>query len=267
MLKIGDVARLNGISVDTVRYYDKIGLFPADKISESGYRYYYPESLMKLDTILWLRSNGLPLEEIRKVVESNSSMQLYDIMQNRIAEIKTEIQKLHQQLEICTIFSGHMKLANEYPESIPYFLSYPNRYYVLDDISIDPRNKAEYELGIKRVFPKYSDKFYFYNSFYGGIYPIDPQKDMIRKEFHVAVFNIGDTKDVSLQEMKSGIYAVMPVYGFNTIEESFPILQSYIYENHYHICSDCYVLKIWEQNDGYNEEQELLQLQVRVEKK
>lgn len=266
MLKIGDVARLNGISVDTVRYYDKIGLFPADKVSESGYRYYYPESLLKLDLILWLRTNGMSLEEIRKVIDSKSSHQLYEVMQNRIAEIDIQMKKLQQQLEICKIYSGHMRLADEYPESNGYFLSYPRRWYMLDEQNIDPTDKDEYELSLKRVFPKYSDKFYYYNSFYGGVRPMDYKMDMIRKEFHAAVFNLGDTQDACLKEMEAGIYAVMPVYGFDTVDEYFPIFRAFIHENHYRICSDCYVLKIWEQNDGYNEEQEMLQLQVRVEK-
>lgn len=44
MIKIGELAKICRVSVQTLRYYDKIGLLCADRVdTDSGYRYYAPE--------------------------------------------------------------------------------------------------------------------------------------------------------------------------------------------------------------------------------
>lgn len=63
---IGEVARLHNITIDTLRYYDKEDLFkPAYINRENGYRYYFPEQLIELSTIIELKTLGFPLKEIK----------------------------------------------------------------------------------------------------------------------------------------------------------------------------------------------------------
>ena len=45
LLRIGQVCKLYGISLDTLRHYDKIGLLKPLVTEPSGYRYYYIEQL------------------------------------------------------------------------------------------------------------------------------------------------------------------------------------------------------------------------------
>ena len=44
-LSISETAKLSGVSVRTLHYYDEIGLLKPREISDSGYRYYDKESL------------------------------------------------------------------------------------------------------------------------------------------------------------------------------------------------------------------------------
>ena len=49
---IGEVAEMMGVSVQTIRYYCKIGLIqPAYTNGETGYRYFAPEQLHYIDRI------------------------------------------------------------------------------------------------------------------------------------------------------------------------------------------------------------------------
>lgn len=64
---IGEVAELSGVTVRTLQYYDNIGLLPIEK-DASGRRYYRPGDLAKLQQVLFYRSLGLPLKEIRELV-------------------------------------------------------------------------------------------------------------------------------------------------------------------------------------------------------
>ena len=62
----GELARLNGISKQTLIFYDRTGVFsPNEKDPYNGYRYYGADQLEMLDHILILKDMGLSLKEIR----------------------------------------------------------------------------------------------------------------------------------------------------------------------------------------------------------
>lgn len=67
---VSEVAKLTGISVRTLHYYDQIGLLKPSELSESGYRYYDEEALWELQQILFYRELDFPLKEIREMMRS-----------------------------------------------------------------------------------------------------------------------------------------------------------------------------------------------------
>ena len=62
--RIGDVVRLLGLSADTLRYYEKIGLLPRVGRSESGIRSYSERDLSRLRFIQRAQKMGFSLSEI-----------------------------------------------------------------------------------------------------------------------------------------------------------------------------------------------------------
>jgi len=85
---IGTVARLAGISVRTLRYYDEIGLLrPVWTDPNSGYRWYEPEQLRRLHRIVALRDMGVRLVEIGFLLDESLSVdELRGILLLRRAE-------------------------------------------------------------------------------------------------------------------------------------------------------------------------------------
>jgi DNA-binding transcriptional MerR regulator len=67
---VSEVARLTGISVRTLHYYDDIGLLKPAQITRAGYRYYDESSLETLNQILFFRELEFPLKEIRRMLTS-----------------------------------------------------------------------------------------------------------------------------------------------------------------------------------------------------
>src|SRR3954453_18574660 len=66
--RIGEFARLTGISIKTLRYYDQIGLFqPAAVDPRTRYRLYIPQQLQDLAAVLALKDLGASLNDIRRV--------------------------------------------------------------------------------------------------------------------------------------------------------------------------------------------------------
>ncbi len=68
---IGETAVLLGVSTQTLRYYDKIGLLPPKYIDEeTGYRFYSYNQFHYIDKIKYLQGFGLSLEEIKVIIKS-----------------------------------------------------------------------------------------------------------------------------------------------------------------------------------------------------
>jgi MerR family Zn(II)-responsive transcriptional regulator of zntA len=65
----GDLARATGNTVRTIRFYEEQGLLRPSVVSEGGHRRYTEEDLEKLRLIADLRELGLPLCEIRAVLD------------------------------------------------------------------------------------------------------------------------------------------------------------------------------------------------------
>jgi Cd(II)/Pb(II)-responsive transcriptional regulator len=65
LLKIGELARLTGSQVETIRYYEREGLLPAPSRSEGNYRLYDDAHVERLQFIRHCRSLDMTLDEIR----------------------------------------------------------------------------------------------------------------------------------------------------------------------------------------------------------
>jgi MerR family mercuric resistance operon transcriptional regulator len=62
------LATLTGCNLETIRYYEKVGLLPAPPRSANGYRVYPPDLVRRLRFILRARDLGFSMEEIRSLL-------------------------------------------------------------------------------------------------------------------------------------------------------------------------------------------------------
>ncbi|MDX1456590.1 MAG: Cd(II)/Pb(II)-responsive transcriptional regulator [Marinobacter sp.] len=67
-MKIGQVSKQTGVAVETIRYYEKIGLLPEPEREDSGYRRYGPDHLKRLLFIKRCRNLDMAQEEIRQLI-------------------------------------------------------------------------------------------------------------------------------------------------------------------------------------------------------
>lgn len=65
---VGELASAVGCNVETVRYYEKIGLMPEPPRSEGGHRIYSLDLLKRLTFIRRSRELGFPIEQIRELL-------------------------------------------------------------------------------------------------------------------------------------------------------------------------------------------------------
>lgn len=79
---IRELARLSGLSTRTLRWYDEIGLLKPARVAESGYRYYGPAQVDRLQHILTYRALGLELARIRECLDDPSFDRLAALRQH-----------------------------------------------------------------------------------------------------------------------------------------------------------------------------------------
>lgn len=72
LYSIGEVSKMTGVSIDTLRYYDSIGLLHPNYINEdSHYRYYDVNQFWRIEVIRTLRSVDISIEDIRELITLN----------------------------------------------------------------------------------------------------------------------------------------------------------------------------------------------------
>ncbi|GGG72044.1 hypothetical protein GCM10010918_29660 [Paenibacillus radicis (ex Gao et al. 2016)] len=114
--KVGDLAKLTGLTVRTLRFYDQIGLFSPSGQTESGHRLYNELDLSRLQQILSLKELGLPLEEIKSVLSGGqiSPLEILSLQINQINEqIKLQQKLLEQLRHVSKLMQGKAELSVE----------------------------------------------------------------------------------------------------------------------------------------------------------
>jgi DNA-binding transcriptional MerR regulator len=100
MLRIGDFSKLSRVSVKTLRYYDEMGLLKPVSVDRlTGYRSYEFGQLARLYRILSLKELGFSLEEIRRFLDEDLSVeQMRGMLRLRRAEIREQLDRQAERL-------------------------------------------------------------------------------------------------------------------------------------------------------------------------
>lgn len=89
LLSVGRFARLAGVTIRTLRYYDEKGLLKPSAHRESGYRLYSLKDLVKLEQIVTLKFIGLSLEEIQDILRNGEpDLERILVLQQQIVDEK-----------------------------------------------------------------------------------------------------------------------------------------------------------------------------------
>lgn len=96
----GELARLCGVSVRTVQYYDARGILSPTDLSEGGRRIYSEEDLSQMKIICFLRELGLSLDNITKLLgEENSKEVISLILEEQRLRLEEELGETQEKLD------------------------------------------------------------------------------------------------------------------------------------------------------------------------
>ncbi|MCX8958941.1 Zn(2+)-responsive transcriptional regulator [Erwinia psidii] len=108
MYKIGQLAKLAGVTPDTIRYYEKQQMMDHEIRTEGGFRLYSDNDLQRLKFIRYGRQLGFSLEAIRELLsirvdpEHHTCQESKTIVQTRLLEVEgmiAELQHMQRSLQ------------------------------------------------------------------------------------------------------------------------------------------------------------------------
>ena len=103
LLRIGELASRGGVRVSALRFYDTIGLLPADR-RVGRRRYYHPRALRRLAMIRAAQEAGLPLAEIRVLLDQRRDQPVREqwqaLAEQRLPQLDQTIARLQNLRQV-----------------------------------------------------------------------------------------------------------------------------------------------------------------------
>ena len=106
----GELAKRSGCHLETVRYYEKIGLLPPPARTQGGHRLYQIDDQRRLRFILRGRELGFSIEELRSLLslvdsESYTCGEVYDLTVGHLKSVRQKIADLKRLERMLTKIS------------------------------------------------------------------------------------------------------------------------------------------------------------------
>lgn len=106
----GEMAKLCGVTVRTVQYYDARNILVPSELSEGGRRLYSEENLKRLKIICFLRELGLPIDAISQLFsEEDPGSVISLLIDQQAAAVREELEKEQRKLDKLTELQRELK--------------------------------------------------------------------------------------------------------------------------------------------------------------
>lgn len=131
LLSIGKMAEINGVSIPTLRLYDKNGLLkPAYIDPESGYRYYTLQQTARLDIIAYMKELGMSLGEIASVLRKEDIALIEGILAQKNEQLHEQMRRLKERHDAVERAILQIERYRKSPATGTISLEYIDRRYI-----------------------------------------------------------------------------------------------------------------------------------------
>ena len=268
MFSVGELAKYQKISKQTLIFYDKIGLFKPEYIDPvNGYRYYSAEQIDYLDTILIMKKIGFSLDEIKKHMKDFNKDNSLSLLKNQLSVIDKEINELiliksrllHRcsQMENAIINESHMPQTEFFQGQ---YILYHNVQSPYDMKEISIATKKCYAQALKENIPV------FYQC--GVTVPLKNISSGRFTEASTAFLTTDFTDIPNIKHLPGGLTAYIYHFGnYYSIGKSYEELLEYCLKNKLNIISNSYEFCINDYITSKYEQEFITKIMFYVEKK
>ena len=111
----GEIAKLCGVSVRTVQYYDTRNILKPSELSEGGRRLYSEEDIKRMRIICFLREMGIAINSIEELLkEENTQAVISLLMEEQEKILLEELQERQIKLDLLMQMKKELKSINNF---------------------------------------------------------------------------------------------------------------------------------------------------------
>ncbi|MBD9664880.1 MULTISPECIES: MerR family transcriptional regulator [Variovorax] len=123
-LTIAEVARRTGLTADTLRYYERIGLIAAVPRAPGGQRRYASADMDWLAFLLRLRETGMPIQGMQAFARLRSQGdasvgERRQMLEQHLAEVQAKVAALQQSMQALSLKIAHYRAIDRKHPSSP----------------------------------------------------------------------------------------------------------------------------------------------------
>ncbi len=247
LLSIGQMAKMNGVTRQTLRLYDEIGLLRPRRVNESNnYRYYDISQCARLDMIQYMKSLGMGLRAIKEQLDKKDISLLKAILEQKRDDVDSQMRELEFQKRAIE----RTYLACELYESAPppgiIVLQYiPKRYIYTHDSGTN-----FYEHGIDvyeeilRELKKDMLRHRLPYIYFSNASTILRRERLLERVFYATEFFVFVDRDFVAADLitplPGGMFLCIYCDHFDKEQEYTSRLFDAVDENSYQVTGDCY---------------------------
>lgn len=270
-MTIGQMAKLNHISEQTLRLYDREGLLsPLYRDEKNGYRYYDIRQSAQLDTIQYMKALGMPLKEIRTHMKQWDMGRVRQLLRQNRDAIDERIRELNlQKRAIERTLDSYERYESAPPDGaiVLEYISKRQMYVTSASVNFYDYDIAEYEKILRNLKEDMAaheiSPFYFANA--GTI--LRRENFMKRHLYSTEVFVFVDREYVEedlITVIPASPYLCIYCDRFEKEKEYIDRLLAAIEEKHYTVTGDYICEVIVEMPLDFTERAMFLRLQVPI---
>ncbi|MDO5415967.1 MAG: helix-turn-helix domain-containing protein [Lachnospiraceae bacterium] len=270
MMKIGEMAQFNKVSIPTLRLYDKVGILtPCYTDPETNYRYYSINQKARLDMIQYMKELGMSLGEIKSILDSGDIQQIEDTLISKKRQVRDEISQLRLRMKAIDRTIESVERFRKAPTCGMITIEYIHRrkiYSMHTEVNFYDYDISMYEQILSElkndIIAHQVPQLYYCNA--GTILSRENflARRMISNEIFVFVdddFPAGDL----VRRIDSGMYACIYLDRFEEEAEYAGRLLEYCKEHSYQVCGD-YICEVLTEFNVFDSEKRSMFLRLQV---
>ncbi len=111
----GELAKITGVTVRTVQYYDTRGILVPSELTEGGRRLYNEDDLKKMKVICFLREIGLQINTIAQILEDDDPHAVVSLLiEQHELSLKEELQATESKLDSIKTLKSELKSVDNF---------------------------------------------------------------------------------------------------------------------------------------------------------
>lgn len=206
---ISEFANLRNININSLRYYEKLGLLrPALVDPDTGYRYYKAEQLTILDKILLCISLGIPLKEMAEYIDQDGNLHSQELLEHGRKIALDRMNQLQNTLHFIDFSLKSMENNREFADKKETYVRHlDERRIITSDFFFTSLNIKEVVSEVARIYKAAQKEELFPILPAGQLFQMNTNGDICYRLFLQIL--APEKQNSHIMELPSGNYSCM----------------------------------------------------------